>query len=109
MDMITLDAIKQLASDKDGLNLTCYSGLLYLLGKDRMDIILGIKTLMRSCPNKYTPAFFEPFFADKEKLIKRFDSILTPSRLKAEEDEQEYIEKKLAYDIGESTENPDAY
>lgn len=103
----TLEVIKQVATDQNGLNISCYKGLLELMGKDRLDIIKSIKHLKGTNPSKYSPVFFADQLKDIDKLIKKYDSLYNSKRIAAEYADQEYREKKIAYDIGESDENPD--
>lgn len=105
---LILDVIKQIASDADGLNQRCYNGLLNLYNRDREDIIMNIKKLRASQPDVYTPEHFANYLKDIDSLIKRYDSIYTDRNIKNGYDLLEYEQKKIAYDVGESTENPDA-
>lgn len=103
----TLDVIKQIASDVDGINQKCYRGLLELYNRDRDDIVMNIKKLKTSQPDIYTPELFANYLSDIEGLIKRYDHIYTAKAIKAGYSDQDYIEKKIAFDVGESDFNPD--
>lgn len=102
-----IDAIKEIATDRDGLNIACFRGLLELLNKDRLDIIKSIKKLKNSYPEKYTPELIAEQIKDTSKIIAKYDAMYNEHTIKAEYAEQEYIQKKIAYDLGESEENPD--
>lgn len=105
-----LVAIKQIATGVNGVCTPCYQGLLELYGRDRVDIILNIKKLKNSDPRKFTPELFATeHLKDVDALIKKYDSLYNKKNIQAEYDNLAYCEKKIAYDIGESDENPDAY
>lgn len=102
-----LDVIKQIASDSSGMNSKCYRGLLELYNRDREDIIMNIKKLKASQPDVYTPELFANYLEDIDKIIKRYDSIYTDKAISAGYSDLEYTERKIAFDVGESLDDPD--
>lgn len=108
MKLSTVEILKQMSTENGEVNLTMYSGLLTLLSNDRIDIIKNIRKLMNTQYNKYKPSLFAEWLKNPDELIKRYDKIYNRKTLKKEYKELEYEEKKMAYDFGESKENPDA-
>lgn len=108
MDLEIVKIIKQMSTFKGELNMKTYSGLLALVNKDRMDIVKNIKKLINSDPYKYTPELFAEWLKNPDDLIKRYDKLYNKKAIKHEYRELEYEEKKMAYSLGESDENPDA-
>ena len=107
MNIDTINIIKQMSTKNGELNFSCYSGLLKLLDEGREDIVRNIKQLINLDPDKYTPELFSSYFKDMNSLIKRYDKYYNKKNIQHEYAEQIYEEKSIAYNLGESDENPD--